>query len=229
MRRELPVVFGVSALLFHLLCLPKFQMTFQARPGLDAFPGAVSWLVYPWEARFASTCGRIPSSIKDVVRHAGRDEDRREVLFVRIGDEHMTQRDAQVLAQQTLCGLDSVAKSIGWTKPHVRKNMFRMSVVVDSSQLSMANWLTCAKCMLSVIKAIQPFVSPFYDRMPGLISVVDPPFVAKKAWYMVRPWLGQPTREVVRFVQTEPSEQLPEQPKSDGADDTQKFWLLHNA
>lgn len=32
-----------------------------------------------------------------------------------------------------------------------------------------------------VIKAIQPFVSPFYDRMPGLISVVDPPFVAKKA------------------------------------------------
>eukprot|EP00438_Fugacium_kawagutii_P016722 Skav227666 [mRNA] locus=scaffold58:634807:635572:- [translate_table: standard] len=36
MRRELPVVFGVSprlsqgALLFHLLCLPKFQMTFQA-------------------------------------------------------------------------------------------------------------------------------------------------------------------------------------------------------
>lgn len=47
-----------------------------------------------------------------------------------------------------------------------------------------------------------------------------------QAWYMVRPWLGQPTREVVRFVQ---SEQLPEQPtKSDGAD-TQKFWLLHNA
>lgn len=32
-----------------------------------------------------------------------------------------------------------------------------------------------------VIKAIQPFVSPFYDRMPGLISVVDPPFVATKA------------------------------------------------
>eukprot|EP00438_Fugacium_kawagutii_P016721 Skav227665 [mRNA] locus=scaffold58:627952:630114:- [translate_table: standard] len=99
-------------------------------------------------------------------------------------------------------------------------------VVVDSSQLNLANWLTCAKCMLSVIKAIQPFVSPYYDRMPGLISVVDPPFVATKAWYMVRPWLGQPTREVVRFVQ---SEQLPEQPtKSDGAD-TQKFWLLHNA
>ncbi|CAK9076144.1 CRAL-TRIO domain-containing protein, partial [Durusdinium trenchii] len=139
---------------------------------------------------------------------AGQDGDHREVLFVRIGDEHMTQRDAQVLAQQTLCGLDSVAKSIGWTKPHVRKNMFRMSVVVDSSQLSMANWLTCAKCMLAVIKAIQPFVSPFYDRMPGLISVVDPPFVATKAWYMVRPWLGQPTREVVRFVQSE-------QPESD--------------
>ena len=26
----------------------------QARPDLDAFPGAVSWLVYPWEARFAT-------------------------------------------------------------------------------------------------------------------------------------------------------------------------------
>mgnify|MGYP002803441219 FL=1 len=216
MRRELPVLFGASALLFHLLSLPKFQIAFQERPGLDAFPGAASWLVYPWEARFASTCGGIPSPIKDVVRHAGRDEDHREVLFVRIGDEHMTQRDAQILAQQTLCGLDSVAKSIGWTKPHVRKNMFRMSVVVDSSQLSMANWLTSAKCMLAVIKAIQPFVSPFYDRMPGLISVVDPPFVAKKAWYMVRPWLGQPTREVVQFVQSE----LPEQPTvtSDGTD-----------
>ena len=37
-----------------------------------------------------------------------------------------------------------------------------------------------------------------------------------QAWYMVRPWLGQPTREVVQFVQSE----LPEQPTvtSDGTD-----------
>lgn len=51
--------------------------------------------------------------------------------------------------------------------------------------------------------------------------------ICGQAWYMVRPWLGQPTREVVRFVQTEPSEQLPEQPRSSDGADTQKFWLLH--
>ena len=36
-----------------------------------------------------------------------------------------------------------------------------------------------------VIKAIQPFVSPFYDRLPGDISVLDPPPVANSD-----PWLA---------------------------------------
>ena len=45
----------LGALLFHVLSLPKFQMmTLTERPGLDAFPGAASWLVYPWEPRFAA-------------------------------------------------------------------------------------------------------------------------------------------------------------------------------
>ena len=47
--------------------------------------------------------------------------------------------------------------------------------------LSILGCAACCRLPPQVIKAIQPFVSPFYDRMPGLISVVDPPFVAKKA------------------------------------------------
>eukprot|EP00439_Symbiodinium_sp_Y106_P065613 s1072_g10.t1 len=151
----------------------------------------------------------------------------------------MTVGESQLLAQQALCGLDSVAKSIGWTRPQVAENMFRMrslaelarepkssapsrakadrlcmyvdmhaytrhlvvclqSLIVDCSKLSLGNWLPCIRCIIRVIKAIQPFVSPFYDRLPGDISVLDPP----PAWLMVQPWLGQPTREVVHFVKS---------------------------
>merc|ERR1712241_1667759 len=95
-------------------------------------------------------------------------------------------------------GLDSVARAVGWKKPTESKR-YRMSVLVDCSDLSLKNWLPCTRCLVDVILSIQPFVSPFYDRLPGLISVIDPPPVISAAWPMVRPLLGQPTRDVVRF------------------------------
>mmetsp|Transcript_47188 Transcript_47188/g.112116 ORF Transcript_47188/g.112116 Transcript_47188/m.112116 type:complete len:216 (-) Transcript_47188:80-727(-) len=203
--RELSLLFGVGALLAHwplhnLLQTPQRMEPVEERPGLDEFPGAATWLTYPWEPQFDAACSQIPQEIKDLIRHVGQDEDAREVLFVRIGDEHMTSRDAQLLAQQSLCGLNSVAKSIGWTKPQVQKNMFRMSVMVDCKHLSLRNWLPCARCLVGVIKAIQPFVSPFYDRMAGLIAVVNAPSAAHSAWFMVQPMLAESTKEVVQFV-----------------------------
>ena len=171
--------------------------------GLDAFPGAPHWLVYPWEPPFASACEKIPSGIQQVIRHVGQDDAKREVLVVNVADEHMTLAQSQLLAQQALCGLDSVAKTIGWTKPHMTGNMFRMSLIVDCAGLGLCNWLPCMRCIVEVIRSIQPFVSPFYDRLPGDISVMDPPSVASSAWRMVLPWLAQPTREVVHFVKSD--------------------------
>mmetsp|Transcript_9441 Transcript_9441/g.17496 ORF Transcript_9441/g.17496 Transcript_9441/m.17496 type:complete len:235 (+) Transcript_9441:38-742(+) len=197
--RDLPLLF--SACLFFAQLQLQF-LSPQDRRGLEEFPGAPNWLVYPWEPGFAVTCGQIPSSIQKIIQHVGQDDANREVLFVNLADEHMTLAESPTLAQQALCGLDSVAKSIGWTRPHVSDNMFRMSLVVDCSGLSLSNWLPCLRCTIRVISAIQPFVSPFYDRLAGVISVLDPPSMASSAWLMVMPWLAQPTREVVRFVRS---------------------------
>lgn len=171
----------------------------QTSRGLAAYPGAPHWLVYPWESSFADTCRRMRPQVRQVVKHVGRDEARREVVVLRVGDDHLQAADAEALSQQALCSLDDVAKAIGWTKP-VKQKMFRMSVVVDCSTMTISNWLPCVRCLVSVIKSIQPFVSPFYDRLPGLISIVDPPSVVSAAWMMIRPLLGKPTRDVVQFV-----------------------------
>ena len=56
----------------------------------------------------------------------------------------------------------------------------------------------------------------FHLDQKGCFTTQSQNNTSGQAWYMVRPWLGQPTREVVQFVQSE----LPEQPTvtSDGTD-----------